>query len=291
MRLSRAIQLLSNPIGLGLILFSCTTVFPTSQPSKTPELTHQTVKISSKNGWLPEQAIGNKQYLFHDSSTISINADSTHTRINITNTIYSVRLSQLNDSLRFTARVDSLTIISQASSPEIVPDTGVTQESEAVISPMGQIFSLSGHSFSLCPGGITPAAARIHELLVSYPRKALKVGDKWVDTVSTTVCRGKILVLQQTIRQYNFVSFSAWNRQSAAKILCIASSTLHTDSKNSPKYFSTHGSATSSMVIYVNQVTGTLLQSDAHSEATLIVNTSRGVFPFRQIINTHIELR
>jgi hypothetical protein len=188
------------------------------------------------------------------------------------------------------AKVDSLLTISQSPSLKAPVNVDTTREFQTILSATGQLFLPAQDSTSLCPGGVTPAAARIYELVLSYPERALKIGDSWTDTVSTTVCRGKIPLHQRAIRIYQILSFTTWKQQSAVMISRNVSSILSADFKQIPNHLEATGSGESSTFIYANQATGILLQSNTKSQSTLAIRTSRGVFPFRQIISTYIEL-
>ena len=291
MRESIIIYPFSKFIGFGFILLSCTTVTPILRPSSSEPIQKPKLSVSvSETEWLPKQIVGHKEYFIHDSSTISISGDSSQTRMSNTNTIYIVRLSKLNNSL-LTSKADSLKMRPQSFQLKIAADTEVIKEFEAIMSPTGQISSLSGHFVPLCPGGITPVAARIQDLILSYPERGLKVGDSWTDTVSTTVCHGRISLLQQSIYVYRFLSFSIWKQHLVVIIQRDVLSTFTADTKNSRNYFTATGSGTSFTTIYANRLTGALLQSDTHLESALTVSTPRGVFPFTQSTVTHIELQ
>lgn len=289
MQRSIASSLLSLLIGLELLL-SCSTTTLIPPSVKRPDLPHDTTKISVEAGWLPHQTIGSREYFIRDSSIISISTDTSQTRSSETNTFYSLSVSQFSNSLVVKAKVDSVTTTSQSPSLKSPLNADTARGFQATISPTGQVFSLPRDSTPLCLDGVRPRIARIYELLIIYPSRMLKVGDSWTDTVSTTVCRGKISLLQQAIRNYKILSFTTWHQQSAVTIKRIVSASFSTDFKQTQNHFDTKGSGESSALIYVNQVTGVLLQSDTQSELTFTISTGRGVFPFRQIISTHIEL-
>jgi len=189
-----------------------------------------------------------------------------------------------------TAKVDSLIAISQLPASIATQNIDTTQELHTTLSPTGRIFHLGRDSSSFCSERLTPAAIRIHELVIGYPKRVLKVGDSWTDTVSTTVCRRNVALSQQAIRNYKILSFTTWNQQSAVAIRCTAFSILNTDLKQTQNHFGVSGSGESSALIYANQVTGVVLQSDIQSQLALTVITVRGLFPFSEILNTHIEL-
>jgi len=289
MRCSIASYALPLLIGLELIL-GCGTTTSTSRAVKPSVLAPEAIKVVGEIGWSPRQLSGSRKYFIHDSSIVSVSTDTSQTRSTETSTFYSVRVSRSSDSFVLMAKVDSLLTTSQSPSLKAPVNIDPAREFRTILSATGQLFLPAQDSTSLCPDGVTPAAARIYELVLSYPERALKIGDSWTDTVSTTVCRSKIPLHQRAIRIYQILSFTTWNQQSAVIISRNVSSILSTDSKQIPNHLGVAGSGESSTFIYANQATGVLLQSDTRSQSTLAVRTSRGVFPFRQIISTHIEL-
>lgn len=270
------------------IFYSCTTTTPPSRPSNSPEPVRESLTGSSETGWLPKQVPGDEHYFLIDTVVISTSTDSSHTRSSETKIFYSFKLTHVDDSLVFAARADSFIINTGISSQKTVTDTELTREFHGVLSAIGQISSLSKSSY--CTTGVAPIAVRVFELTLSYPRKTLKVGDEWIDTVSTTICRGKIVVLQQSIRQYRLIGFSSWNRYSVARILRNVSSTFSTNVQNPRNTLIATGFGKSQAIIVVDQESGVLLESSANSESTFLITTSRGVFAFTQNISTHIEL-
>ena len=276
-------------VGLGFIL-SCGVATPILQPVKHPALSHETLKNPREAEWLPHQIVGSRQYLIHDSSTISATEDASQSRKSETNTFYSLHINQSNDSLLLTAKVDSFITISRFPSTDTSFNIDTTHEFHSTLSPTGQISPLTQDSLSLCTQGITSAAMRTYELFIHYPKRGLRVGDRWTDTVSTTVCHGKIPVLQQAIRNYIVLNFTTWDQQPAVTVRRTVFSILSVDFRKIQNQFHAIGSGESSAVIYANHLTGVLLQSDTESKSTLTVTTTRGVFSFSQILSTHIEL-
>ena len=290
MRHSIASYLLLSLFGLGLTL-GCSTTSPPSQSVKPPVSGPEAIKVSARVGWLPQQINGDRKYFIHDSLMVSINTDTSQYRSSETSIFYSIRVSHSNDSLLLMTKVDSLLMISQFPSLKVPVNVDTVREFQTIMSPTGQLFLLSQDSTSVCPSGVTPLAVRIYEMMISYPKRALKVGDSWTDTVSMIVCRGKIPLQQHAVRNYRILDFTTWKQLPAVSIRRIISSVLSADSKDKRNHYEVAGSGESSTLIYANQATGVLLQSDTKSESAITIHSSRGVFPFRQITSTHIELR
>lgn len=272
------------------LTLSCSTGTPASQPIDHQEIPRQTAKFPPDVSWLPQQVASDRQYLIQDSTAISALAGTPQTRITKTSTVYSIHVKQIGDSLLFGIKQDSVITVSQfppAFKTPLVFDTA--QEFRAFSSFTGQILSLAQDSSPSCLKGIAPAGIRIYELVVDYPKGVLKIGDSWTDTVSTTVCRGKISLEQQILYSYKILRFTTWKQQSAVVINRDATSILNTDSTR--KQSGVAGSGKSSALIYADRITGILLQSDAQSNSTMLVKTTREFLPFSQTISTHIELR
>jgi len=281
-------------LGTSFILLSCTTIVPVSHPSNTPVSEQEKVKIRSEIKWSPRQIPSEEYYFIKDSTKIiSSSEDSSSTRSFETTHIYTVSTTRIDDSLlALTTTVHSAT----ASDDSLIPfkpnsDSKIIPQSKAVISTTGRFISLSREASSICPQGITPVEARVYELIISFPAKPLELGDQWSDTVTTTVCRNRILLREQKIRQYKVVQYSTWNHLPTIQIALLTTSIVTTDTSQSRGVLITKGFGKSSTTLHVDRVTGILLHSDASSQMELTITTARGIFPFTQTVTSHILVR
>jgi hypothetical protein len=258
---------------------------PASQPN------HEAVQEVLHEGWTPIRATGTTEYLIKDSTTIVISNDSTHTVPIQTSTLYSVRFVSIGDSFTLVGKVDSVKTSTQSHASRNTTDMVGRQEFQAMVGRYGKISVLSENFPSSCGGGIESAATRLFDLTLELTATERRVGDRWTDTVSAMICRGKTLLTQQTIRQYELLGLEKWKEQNAVKISRNSTSIFSTTSMDPKSHLTTSGSGSSSTTIYADKTTGQLLQSDGRSQSTLSVSTNRGVYPFTQIVDTHIEIR
>jgi hypothetical protein len=261
------------------------------QPTPTSEPIHKTVKALAQESWAPSLVAGTPRYLIQDSSTISISGDSNQIVPFQSSVIYSVTFAPSGDSFVVVGRTDSLSANAHEHIGKRVLDTAGALEFHAIVSNTGKVSNLLGTSASICGEGINPVATRIFDLLISYPSKRLKVGDQWADTVSIRTCRGKTALSQKTIRQYQLLEFKKRSERSTAKILRLSSTVVTGGSIDSKNHLNTTGSGSGETTLCADWATGLLVQSDERSQTTLSISTIRGVYPFTQIISTHIEAR
>lgn len=261
------------------------------QPNSTPTSVHEATKQQIQDGWVPKQSEGSFRYSIYDSSVVTIGADSIHSlRTNVT-TIYSFTLTPLSDSFTLHAKVESVRNNARTQIQKIVVDTSISPEFQAIISSTGHISSLTGNKATSCVKGIDPTATRIFELRLEYPRKRIKIGDKWSDTVSTITCRGKTPLIQQNIRSYELIEFSSLRQRNVAKIYRTVSAVFKGKSTDPKNHLTVNGSGTNESMLYTDQTTGVLLESNGSSHFSLIVRTSRGIFLVTQSLITHLQLQ
>lgn len=275
-------------VSLTILLNDCSPKQVAKPEVSAPETTRQTTVPSQQSIWTPMVLAGNKHYFIEDSSTISINDDSSHVTSFQMRTFYSLSLITLGDSLVLTAIVDSTSTNPLSSSGKSGPTSQVIH---AIASNAGQLSGLTSETVTACKDGIEAVGMRIYELIPSYPKHSVERGGHWVDTVSANSCRGKTSLHQRIIREYQFLGFSEWKEYNAARIERHSSNVVTGSTLETRNRFTATGSGTGSAILYVDRKTGRLLESDGHSESKLIISTTRGDYPFTQSIITHIEAR
>lgn len=272
-------------IGLLLVVVGCT---PTTTASHTAPAMHtkdaSTVKPAT-NKWKPLIAAGKYSYIIRDSARISITADSTQSIPIETTTFLSVNSTIENDSIQLDGSLDSLI---RTMNQVTVRDTTGISRLKVRLSNLGR-FPEASTSNTDCRKKVNPIQLRITEIMPSYPADTMKVGDAWSDTISTTSCHGKTLLVQENIRKFEVLELGSWQQYFSVKIRRLITSTVSNAPGTLSNRITATGTGWSSSIIFVNTVDGSLLKSvgDAHSK--LSVTTSRGVFPFVQILHTDIE--
>jgi hypothetical protein len=245
---------------------------------------------ASVNSWAPGLLPGKWHYLIRDSSVVSINNDTTARVEPIESTaIYTVSVSESNDSLLFRAHVDSLLVNSRISSKS-AGDTAKTLNFQGTISRQGELTSSGDTTATTCKGAGVAPSPRVSELLTVLPAHPAHVGDKWSDTVSTITCHGKIPLRQTAVREYELLDLSSCQR-GGVKVRRVVSDTFSGSSAESANHLSASGSGTASSLLCLDRSTGALFTSDGQSRLDLTVTTTRGIFPFTQRTSTHIETR
>jgi hypothetical protein len=261
-----------------------------SPTSRTPAPANSGVVEAHNNSWAPRVSEGRWRYLIQDSSMISINNDTTARVEPIkSTTIYTISVVDSNNSLRITGHVDSLLLNSRLPT-RARTDTGMAKELSGLISRQGRLTTVSDIAPTGCAAGAVSASSRLLELLTFLPPHPVKVGDKWSDTVSTTTCHGKIPLTQTAVRNYELLDLSSCQR-GGTQVRRIVSNTLTGSSSETVNHLSASGFGTATSILCLDRATGALQSSDGQSRLELTVTTTRGVFPFTQNTNTHIEIR
>jgi hypothetical protein len=264
---------------------------PASSPS-TPVPHADTAAIDLRsNSWTPRIMVGTRRYFIRDSSTVSINNDTTSRVLPIESTmIYSISITDMGSSFALNSRIDSLTVSTQLPMRNN-SDTAKVAEFHTLLSKQGQVVPTPEQAKVACAGTSTAASSRIGELIINLPSTRLKVGDKWTDTASTTNCHGKIPLVQQATREYELLDLSSCLQRDAVRVRRTVSDTFTGASAETTNHLSASGSGTSTAILCLQRDTGALIESNGQSRSDLIVVTNRGTFPFTQNVNTHIELR
>ena len=277
-------------IGIMITLNNCSPNHA-AQPGFSTVLPREQLKPSMQDEWMPKQSPGTRQYLIEDSSTTLISDDPTHTSLLQTATTYSLSLIALADSFSFTAKVDSMST-SLASSPGTSTVNKLfSQTVHGTFSNSGEISAVIGDAPSSCQGGVDAAGMRVFELAQYYPKRAIKIGDKWADTISVINCRGKITLRQIIIREYQLLELTNWKEYAVAKIQQNISTTATGTNPESQNHLITTGSGTGTVTFYADRTKGFLRESSGHSESKFIITTNRGSYPFTQNIITHIRIQ
>jgi hypothetical protein len=274
------------------LLVGCATGHPTTPVTSTTRTQRDTTIIEShKKSWAPHLIAAKLRYFIHDSSTISINGDTTVAVVPIESTmIFSVSTSDSNNLLIVNSQIDSF-YVNSSRSTKTKPDTSIRSNMHMVASKEGRFLDLTEAGPLDCTVVNASSPSRIGEVLIALPLNAITVGDKWSDTVSTTSCRGRIALTHRIVRQYELLDFSSCPQTNAAKVRGVITDTLVGSSTESNNHLSAHGFGNAISMICIDANTGTLLESDTQSHLELTVTTTRGAFPFIQNSNTHIELR
>jgi hypothetical protein len=284
-------QKLLFAIGAMFTLDACSTVHVPASPSSPRSQPDTTTINLNSSSWTPRITAGTRQYFIRDSSTVSINNDTTSRALPINSRmIYSISVTNVGDSFMLTTHIDSLTVSTQAQIKSS-SDTGRVSELRTSLSKQGRLTTNHDYTTITCSGASTTTVSRIGELIISFPATHLKVGDKWADTTSSASCHGKIPLIQQAIREYEILDLSSCLQRDAVKVRRTISDTFNGASADTNNHLSATGSGTASSILCLQRENGALIESNGQSRSDLIVITSRGSFPFTQNVNTHIELR
>lgn len=291
MKIPMATPMTAVLIGIVIVLGACSARH-SAGPTVTPEPARQSSRpprTLSSEGWNPTLIAAKRRYTITDSSTISISGDSTHLSAIETGTVFSILTTQAGDSFRLHMSVDSILTTTHVPAAKIVVDTSMIGQFDGVLTANGKVSALIGRRSTTCVGGIDPVATRIFELTIIFAKKRMNVGDSWSDTLSTTTCRGKAPLRQQTTRRYEILDIPTGQQNTSVKIRRIVSTLFTGMSPDMKNHLSINGSGSATAELSLEPRTGSLLQSDGISETTLVVVTSRGSFPFKQIVITHIR--
>jgi hypothetical protein len=255
-------------------------------PASAPH--RDSVPISSTSGWAPRLSPGKWQYLIRDSSTISMTNDTTgHVEPIESTAIYALSIADSENVFILTSRIDSLSVNSHLPTKKTGENNELV-EVRGVLSGQGHFTAAAAVAPAPCTGTDLSPSSRLQELLITLPLGAIRVGDKWSDTSSTTTCHGKIPLTQVLVRNYELMKSSTC-QPGTVQIHRIVSNSLTSSSAESKNYLGASGFGTATSVLCLDRNTGVLLESNGQSHLELIVTTSRGKFPFTQNTTTHIE--
>jgi hypothetical protein len=261
-------------------------VTPSSTPADTSE------KSPEVDSWVPTITPGLRKYLISDSSNISINTDTTDRVVPIETLIhYSVAIEPAGDFFAISAKVDSVTLNSPLQTKAQLRDSTTSIELHGVLTKLGQLKFDSQNRTSSCSSSSSSTALRIYEIIIPYPRKELKIGDKWSDTVSTTSCHGKTPLIQETIREFEIRAFSMWKQHMAVEIQRITNTTFVSTSTDSNTHLQANGSGSGTTTLFFDRKSAGLLESNGQTKSVLMIVTSRGQFPFTQLLSTHATIQ
>jgi len=290
MRMRTRIVLLQRAISTALLILpvaACTRSRAPSVPVPTTTTRVDSSSMDRNDSWTPKVTAGTSRYLIRDSSVISINNDTSARAEPIESAIlYTISLQDSSGSLAVQGRVDSL-FLSSHLSRKSTTDTSQGAEVHGVVSKSGHTTQISITS-TPCTGTNASPVLRINELLIPLPMYSIKVGDKWSDTLSTTICRGRIPIAQVAERDYELLDLSSCP-SGGVRVRQTVVSTFTGSSPEGTNHLSASGSGTGSSTLCIDRSTGVLLESHGQSELQLTVTTTRGIFPFTQKNSTRIE--
>lgn len=268
--------------------YSCSPVHH-KQPVTIKPITHDSVRISPTDGWLPHQTATAGQYVIEDSSTVSVNSDSAQASSINSRIAFTLTTQLIGDSAVLLARVDSFLVSSHTPMTRTTPDNGQLKTFEAILSSTGKVQKIDARPSTICLGGQDPVPSRILDLTITYPKHKIKDGDKWTDTTRITTCRGEVPLRQESIRQYEMLGRITSPTPAAVKIQRTTSTRFIGTGTNVQNHINIDGSGISSTTFWVNEVNGSLLNGNGKSALTLNISTVRGSYTFLQNIITNIK--
>lgn len=261
------------------------------QPATIKPITHDPVGIPPIDGWLPHQTATAGQYVIEDSSTVSVNSDSAQVSSINRKIAFTLTTQLIGNSTVLLARVDSFLVSSHTPTTGTTPDGGQLQMFETTLFSTGKVQKIDARPNTICVGGQDPVASRILDLTITYPKRKIKDGDKWADTTRITTCRGEVPLRQESTRQYEMLGRIISLTPAAVKIQRTTSTRFIGTGTSARNKIDVNGFGTSSTTFWVNEVNGSVLNSNGKSALTLNVSTVRGSYIFLQNIITNIKHR
>ena len=272
-----------------LLALSACTQGHSHPPTSSPELTHEATVVTEVESWSPQITSGAYQYFLRDSSTVSINNDTSTRVLPIETTmIYSVIITPSVDSFLISGKVDSSTINSRLQTKVASRDSAKSDNFHGVLSKQGGLISSSKFHPESCLRSSNAAASRIYELILPHPEDRIKIGDKWTDTISSTNCHGRTPLIQQIIRKFEVKEFTTWHQQKAVEVRRVVAITFIGTSTETNTHLSASGSGFGEATLLIDRSTAALLESNSHTRSIFTIVTSRGEFPFTQLTSTYI---
>lgn len=204
---------------------------------------------------------------------------------------YSLAVKAIGDSFLIAGRYDSLRINSQLRAYVQDGDSATAAEVHGLLTKRSELELIPEHSTPVCSSSSNSMLSRIHELIIPYPAGKFEIGTIWSDTVSTRNCHGKTPFSQQMIRQFEVKSFTTWQGREVVEIQRLVSSTFTGISTGTNSHLQATGSGSGIATLILDRKTAVLLESNSQTKSSLTITTSRGEFPFTQLISTHIRIQ
>jgi len=239
------------------------------------------------SAWTPILATDTARYLVTDSAVVSIAVDTSSKQLPIvSSTLYELALTRLNDSILVHLEKKSSSVNRAGGT---IRDTISALLLSARATFEGRLPKLQSVEPQKCGEAVVPATARIFDLLIPLPPGNSPRGTGWVDTVSVTVCHGKIPLQQHTIRKFIYTADTTWQSQHAVLIKKMSETIITGLEPDSLNRISASGSGLETASIIVSRATGQLFESFENADLNLQINTSRGNFPFHEHLTSHLE--
>jgi hypothetical protein len=285
-------------VAIASLLVACATgrtSTPTVPTAASGPIQSDSASIMStkSTAWNPHIVPLQLHYVVDDSSTVLISNDtSARTNSIEAHTVYTVSIidtSSTSSQYFLTVRVDSQSINNRPSKSR--KDSVGELETRVGLTKEGKIVQNLSNVPPSCSSSSATSLARIHEIRVTLPPPHAKIGERWADTTSSIICRGKIPLMQKTTYEYELLSLTTCAQHNGVSIRRIATSNFSTSPVDSTSHLTANGSGTSTAILCLNRDDSALLESVGQSRIDLTVITSRGTFPFTQNSTTHIRLQ
>lgn len=143
-----------------------------------------------------------------------------------------------------------------------------------------------------CRTGVEPMVAAAGRLLPTLPSHA-QIGSTWQDTVVSVACRGEIALRTTTSSRYHLSDTAVVQGRTALHVEQNFEMSTASDSSAERTNGSVRitGAGEGHRDLYVDPLTGALLQAQGESKSVITVRTRSTALPFQQAVKETITMR
>ncbi|MGH7624100.1 MAG: hypothetical protein ACREOJ_02145 [Gemmatimonadaceae bacterium] len=243
--------------------------------------------------WTPRRAPGTWRYEMHTRATVSLSTDTGAAPVPIdTRSFYTLSIGQSDSGFMLTGSVDSVATHAGPRIPAPPSGTRFPMLFSARLEGSGVPGAIQSTSPAPCRSGVVPMLAAVGGLLPALPL-TIQIGSSWQDTVVSVACRGDIALRTTTTSRYRLSDTAV--AQGRAALLVEQSFETSTASDSAAERqkgsVSITGTGKGQRELYVDPVTGALLQAQGESKSVITVRTRSTALPFQQAVKETITLR
>ena len=299
---------LSSCALIGALATACTTTAPPPAapvpvPTRKDSAAAQPPAAAAR--WAPRRTAGSWQYELRSSGTVSLAGDTTADSLPLGRTVlYTVSIEPAGPSnggspaFRLTGSVDSVAVAIPERIPTPTAGSNSKPRFQGAMAVNGHLTALASDATTPCQNATDPLTAAATSLFVALPEK-ISPNESWTDTVSTVTCRGRMPLVTTVTRQYTAITDTLWQGRTVLLLarhdsLAIQSrtdsATDTTATADTTDTMAATGSGHGDFTLYVDPLSGVLLEARGTSHTEILVTTPNSRFPFREDARQTITL-
>lgn len=262
-------------------------------PVPTPATTDSATTPAAVSTWTPRRAPGTWRYELHTSATVSLRSDTSAAPVPIdTRSFYTLSVGPSDSGFMLTGTVDSVVTHAGPRIPAPPPGTRFPMLFSARLERSGLPGVIQSASPAPCRTGVAPMLAAAGGLLPMLP-PTIQIGSNWQDTVVSVTCRGEIALRTTTSSRYRLTDTAIVQGRAALLVEQTFETSTASDSaaERQNGSVSITGTGEGHRNLYLDPVTGALLQEQGESKSVITVRTRSSALPFQQVVKETVTLR